>query len=128
MNLKAKVAYWLESAKYDLDTAQSMLETGRYAYVAFMCQQYLEKTLKAIYLKKFGKEAPRSHNLLHLAKKVDLKLEKKIEEFFLELTSYYIECRYPDYQKKIAAVFNKNQAKKIMQETQEIFKWLGSLI
>lgn len=128
MNLKQKVAHWLENAKYDLDTAQSMLDAGRYAYVAFMCQQCLEKTLKALYLKRFAKEAPRSHNLLHLAKKGELTIDKKTEEFFLELTSYYIECRYTDYQKKIAALFNKSITKKILQNTQETFQWLNSLI
>ena len=43
---------WIERANYDLITAQAMLETKRYLYVAFMCQQSLEKVLKAIIIEK----------------------------------------------------------------------------
>ena len=42
-----KVAYWLDIANYDLDTAEAMYRTGRWLYVAFMCHQVIEKTLKA---------------------------------------------------------------------------------
>lgn len=42
-----KVAYWLDIADYDLDTAEAMYQTGRWLYVAFMCHQVIEKTLKA---------------------------------------------------------------------------------
>ena len=42
-----KVAYWTDIANYDLETAEAMYETGRWLYVAFMCHQAIEKTLKA---------------------------------------------------------------------------------
>ena len=42
-----KVAYWLDIADYDLDTAEAMYQTGRWLYVAFMCNQTIEKTIKA---------------------------------------------------------------------------------
>ena len=38
-----KVAYWLDIADYDLDTAEAMYQTGRRLYVAFMCHQTIEK-------------------------------------------------------------------------------------
>ena len=33
------VAHWIERSEYDLDTAKVMLDTSRYLYVAYMCQQ-----------------------------------------------------------------------------------------
>ena len=42
-----KVAYWIDIADYDIDTAEAMYQTGRWLYVAFMCHQVIEKTLKA---------------------------------------------------------------------------------
>jgi HEPN domain-containing protein len=36
MNNREKYEYWLEAAKYDLETARIMLRGGRYMYVAFM--------------------------------------------------------------------------------------------
>ena len=37
------VAHWVERAEYDLETAKAMLDTARYLYVAYMCQQAVEK-------------------------------------------------------------------------------------
>ena len=39
---------WAEQARYDLETAQAMMESGRYLYVLFCCQQAVEKMLKAL--------------------------------------------------------------------------------
>lgn len=48
MTKEEKVRYWLDIANYDLDTAEAMYQTGRWLYVAFMCHQVIEKTLKPI--------------------------------------------------------------------------------
>lgn len=42
-----KVAYWLDIAIYDVETAETLYRGGRWLYVAFMCHQAIEKTLKA---------------------------------------------------------------------------------
>ena len=47
MTRDEQVQYWLDLADYDLDTAEAMHQTGRWLYVAFMCHQVIEKTLKA---------------------------------------------------------------------------------
>lgn len=40
--MEKNVAYWTDIAEYDLDTAQAMLDTGRYLYVGFMRHQVIE--------------------------------------------------------------------------------------
>ena len=47
MTREAKVQYWLDIANYDIDTAETLQRGGRWLYVAFMCHQVIEKTLKA---------------------------------------------------------------------------------
>ena len=49
-----------------MKTAEAMLRSGRYMYTAFMCQQSIEKLIKAIYIDKFSNDAPRTHNLTYL--------------------------------------------------------------
>jgi len=39
MNRLDKYEYWKDAAIYDLETAEAMLDSGRYLYVVFMCQQ-----------------------------------------------------------------------------------------
>ena len=46
-----RVRYWIDLAKYDLETAKAMNLTKRYLYVGFMCHQVMEKVLKAYYVK-----------------------------------------------------------------------------
>lgn len=45
-----KIEHWLDIAEYDLETAVAMQNSARYLYTVFMCQQALEKLLKAIYI------------------------------------------------------------------------------
>jgi len=59
-------AYWIERAEYDLETAKAMRQTGRYLYVGFMCQQTVEKALKAVIAKQ-GVFPPKVHDLVRLA-------------------------------------------------------------
>ena len=42
------IEHWVERSQYDLDTAKIILDTGRYLYVAYICQQTVEKVLKAL--------------------------------------------------------------------------------
>ena len=57
------VKSWVDASQYDLETAKSLLKSRRYLYVLFMCQQAVEKILKACATVKIGKFPPRIHNL-----------------------------------------------------------------
>ena len=65
MNTAEKVEYWFGIADYDLDTAEAMYSTGRWLYVAFMCHQVIEKTLKAYWCATQENEPPYIHNSLY---------------------------------------------------------------
>jgi HEPN domain-containing protein len=56
-------------AEYDLDTAQHMLETGRYLYVIFLCHLALEKMLKAHVTEVTQTVPVKTHDLIYLVKK-----------------------------------------------------------
>lgn len=65
-NWPSTVKIWMDRVEYDFETAQAMYKAGRYLYVVFMCQQAVEKTLKAI-LAFQGKEIKPIHHLSKLA-------------------------------------------------------------
>lgn len=64
---KDKVAYWIDIADYDLETAKTLYKGGRWLYVAFMCHQVIEKTLKAYWCGKLAADPPFTHNLTRLS-------------------------------------------------------------
>ena len=100
---KKRVAYWIDIAEYDLETAKAMLKTKRYLYVAFMCHQVSEKIVKARFVAVRKETAPYTHNLMLLAqegKLVDLMSKGQIK-FLDGLQHYNIEARYPSYKEKM---------------------------
>lgn len=119
------VEHWVERSKYDLDTAKAMLDTGRYLYVSYMCQQAIEKILKAIIAQQ-GKENFPIHNLNRLAKisLIDSELNSKQFNFLAELTPYNIEARYGDYKESLSEIINDKKAQKVYEKTLEIHEWL----
>ena len=128
MELERKIEYWLDIAQYDLDTAHSMQEKGRYLYTVYMCQQSIEKILKTIHIQKVGKEAPYSHNLVYLQSLVDLSPDESDLTLMAELTAYYIEGRYPTYKQKPSLLVDRTKAQKILEKTMKAFQWLKSQV
>ena len=138
MNVFEKYEYWLEAATYDLESARVMMDGGRYMYVAFMCQQSIEKLTKWIYTLYTDNEAPRVHNIWNIFKhiKLDTSLEDinefednllKYKNFFAELLSFYISGRYPSFKEKVSSSINFDRAKNVLDNTEEVFKWIESL-
>jgi HEPN domain-containing protein len=130
MDRNEKVAYWIDIAEYDLETARSMLASGRYLYAAFMSQQALEKSLKAIVLAHGGEaEPPRTHNLTFLLGAIGRQdTPSAVSALAARLSAYYIEARYPNYKEKLSQLVDEDEAKEIVRETEEAFSWLRSLI
>ncbi len=138
MNALEKYEYWLEAATYDLESARVMMGGERYMYVAFMCQQSIEKLTKGIYTLYTDKEAPRIHNIWNIFKhiRLDTPLEdinefednlQKYKNFFAELLSFYISERYPSFKEKVSSSINFDRAKNVLDNTEEVFKWIESL-
>lgn len=93
--MSAEPEYWLELARYDIDTAAAMLKTKRFVYVLVMCQQAVEKNLKALYARRYGEIPPRIHNLVELAKRCELEITPEQDGYLQELNYYYTGARYP---------------------------------
>ena len=120
-----KVKYWIDTAEYDLDTSQAMLDTGRYLYVGFLCHQTIEKCLKAV-IAKSGQFPPKIHNLMNLAEKADLKenISEEQKDFLSELNPLNIEARYPDYKNKINEILTESYCKELLNRTKGMVEWI----
>lgn len=127
MSLKV-VDNWLALAEYDLATADAMLQAGRLLYVGFMCQQAIEKILKACYVKQHGTTPPYTHNLLRLIAELSWKaeLDARMFERIETLNSWYIESRYTEDIEALASTMTRPKASEVLHSTWEIFTWLRS--
>ena len=116
---------WLALSEYDLQTAKSMFQSERYMYVAFTCQQAVEKQIKALYVKELRQSPPYIHNLLKLAQSLPFfqeLSEGQIKDLEL-LNSYYLQSRYSDQLQEIMAQFTKEKALMLLQKAEELIQW-----
>ena len=118
---------WLERALYDLETAAALLQSKRYLYVAFMCQQTIEKLLKA-YISAQGAAPPLVHNLVRLADRAQLRtvLSPAHQLLLADLNPYYIKARYGEYKEALAKVCTAEKAAYFLRGTEEVTQWLRS--
>jgi len=102
-----------------------MLDTGRYLYVAYMCQQTVEKMLKALIAQQDKENFP-IHNLNRLAEIAEISNELTPEQFnfIAELTPYHIEARYGDYKESLSEIINEKKAQQVYKKPREIYKWI----
>jgi len=131
MTNEEKYLKWLEHASEDLTTAEVMLKNGRYSYVAFMCQQAIEKLAKGLFVYTFGKEAPFTHNINTIVKDIEPIVNDEqyqiFDSLFDQLTSCYIVGRYEVYKEQLARALEQTNCKDLLDRTKEAFAWLQSL-
>lgn len=128
--MEKEISYWIEHAVYDLETAEAMLNSGRHLYVTFMCQQAIEKLLKAIIIKIKSIVPPFSHNLRRLTEiaGIDNDMTDQQLNFLDDLTPFCVATRYPAYKNKMAWIATQEVSKNYLQQTKELFEWLKELM
>ena len=128
MTTDEKYHYWLMHAKYDLDTAEAMFESGRWFYVVFMCQQALEKLIKGLYTVYVDDKVPKAHNLKTIFERFEDKLpvqaDQEVYRIFDVLSGYYLGSRYPDFMNDLISDINKDDAANILKKSNKVFQWL----
>ena len=126
MTKDEKVAYWLDIADYDLETAEAMYKTKRWLYVAFMCHQVIEKTIKAYWSAQRDDIPPYIHNHMRLASECGLyKLMSEEQKTFLEvITNYNIAARYPEDKAELAQALSPAVCRNIIDNTKQLQQWI----
>ena len=121
-----KVTYWLDIANYDLETAEAMFQTGRWLYVAFMCHQVIEKTLKAYWCATQPDDPPYTHHHMRLAEGCGLyeKMSDDQKDFLDVVTNYNIEARYPEDKEALARTLMPQVCRQIIDETKLLMTWI----
>jgi HEPN domain-containing protein len=124
--MRAEVSAWREQAIADLHTAETNLKEERYYASVFFCQQAVEKALKAYVLKRTrNPQLPEmfSHSLIHLAKICNL--PERFHSFLRELTSEYVNTRYPTAAEEPPNVlYDKTIASRTLISAKEVVEWI----
>ena len=126
MTQEEKVQYWLDIANYDLETAEDLYKSKRWLYVAFMCHQVIEKTLKAYWSAKREDIPPYIHNHKRLAEGCGLyeQFSEEHKDFINAISTYNIQARYPEYKEQLARVLTASTCRYVIDTTKELQSWI----
>ena len=118
------VRYWLESSDDDYLVMQSLLDNGHYSWALFLSHLVIEKLLKACYVKRVGINYPRIHNLVEITAKANLELSEEQKGTLVELTTFNIRARYPDYKNRFQKKATRPFAEEKVAAAKELRQWL----
>ncbi len=120
-------AEWLDKAIRDLRSAKVLFEhdCGN-DYVAFHCQQTIEKALKALIIYLYA-TLEQGHSLLYLCKKVMVQ-RGEFSQYLKDcafVSQYYIETRYPN---ENAIVVSNEEAENCLNIAENILNAVKEVI
>jgi HEPN domain-containing protein len=84
--------------------------------------------LKALITKRSQKPPPRLHQLVRLAEKAQVLISEKQADFLRELSAHYIQSRYPEEIEDVLTQLSAEQASQVVEKTEEIVRWLKSML
>lgn len=128
MDTDEHIAYWLAESDKDLAVMESMMNSGHYTWALFIGHLVLEKILKALYVKTVDIQPPRVHHLLKIARDSQLPLTEKQEQFLLEVTTYNLKGRYPDYKQVFSRKATREFTVNRVEQIKEMQLWLKKQI
>ena len=92
--MRKEVEHWWLQALKDLDSARKNFNIEEYHLTAFLCQQSVEKALKALYIHKLKQSPGTTHSLIFLGQKTGI--PKEYHNGLRRLSPDFVITRYPD--------------------------------
>lgn len=122
--------YWIESADEDYNVMLDLKEKNRNTYCLFFGQMVIEKLLKALYAKnnKGAPYAPKTHDLLYLAEKLNLELTEEQEVILNEITTFNLSTRYDDYKRAFYNKCTDEYTEEQINKIKEVKAWLEIML
>jgi len=123
-NIDKIVQHWLDSADKNHETMIHLVDSKDYSWALFLGHLVIQKSLKALYVKRLQKHAIFSHDLLRLSKKIDLELSEDFEEWLDEITTFNLNARYDNYKQDFYQLCTKEFADTWLDRIEKIRLWL----
>ncbi len=123
-NIDKIVRHWLDSADNNQKTMSNLVDSKDYSWALFLGHLVIEKTLKALYVKRLQKHAIFSHDLLRLARHIDLEIGEEFEEWLDKITTFNLNARYDNYKQDFYQLCTKDFADIWLERIEIIRLWL----
>lgn len=116
---------WLEKALNDLEAAQIMRRESIFDTCAFLCQQAVEKAVKALWIDVRQTEPPRVHGVGPMA--LQLGAGREIVCDINDVVGDYMASRYPDAAVALPAnYYTDDDAQQRIMKAERVLSWVVS--
>jgi len=95
VDIEKQVEYWRAGATEDLDTSRLLMDSDKLLPCLFFLHLATEKMIKALYCRRSGELAPRTHDLPRLVEVAGIVVSVEQRDLLSILTRYNLEGRYP---------------------------------
>ena len=103
---------------------ESLYDKGHYVWALFVAHLVIEKLLKAHYVRNVDNNPPLIHHLLRLAEQAHIDLSEDQKNYLLEVTTFNIRTRYPDYKFKFHKKASEEFTRQHITAIKELRQWL----
>lgn len=121
---KVQAAYWETSAQKNLKASEILLKNKHYDGCLFFAHLALEKIIKAGFIKRKKKYAPKIHDLPKLCALASIPLSKEKRKHLRTFTTFNIAGRYSDEKLSFYKQATKVYTTKYLKLSKELFVWL----
>lgn len=129
MTKEEHIQYWLDSAPEDFEAAQEIIyKNKRKHFALFLGHLYIEKLLKAVYVKKVNQVPPYKHDLYILVSKCDVTLTNPQIENLKIINEFNIQARYPDYKNEFYKKCTHDFVHHEIERIKETAEWIIALL
>ena len=124
--MEKQIINWWKQAERDFTAAKKNFDIREFYVCAFLCQQAVEKALKALAIKD-RHELVKSHSVTRLGRL--LQLPEELINKISELEPVYQETRYPDVSFTIPAEeFEREDVTTLLSIASEVLEWIEKKI
>lgn len=122
--------YWIESSDEDYNVMNVLHSSKKNSYCLFFGQMVIEKLLKALYAKsnKGAPHAPKTHDLLYLAEKMNLEVTEKQAKALVEITKFNLNTRYDDYKREFYNQCTDEYTEEQIKKIEEVKAWIETML
>jgi len=128
INVDKIVKHWIETSDDDYKTMLTLFHSKSYGWALFIGHISTEKLLKSLYVKKFKKHTPFTHNLYRLAELIGMDLPDDYSDMLDEITSFNLNARYDDYKKEFYSLCTKEYTRNWINNIKTIRKWIKEML
>ncbi len=121
MNVEKHMQHWRDGAFDALETALILAEQGRRQHALFFCHLAVEKLLKSKVVAATKEVAPKSHDLLYLAKKAGIELGMEVGQNLAWINNFNLEGRYSEFAPRLPS---KDEMWDGINLSKTIMQWL----